>query len=86
VPGAVSSTANSIDSAGDVVYAWTDSTGLHHGALCIGCASPGRKYHKFDDPKGADGTYGDGINDHGLIVGVYFTNGGATAEGFKATY
>ena len=81
VPGAVSSYPHGIDLAGDVVFSWTDSTGIFHGAL-----RTGGKYYKFDDPKGTDGTYGDGINDHRLVVGVYHTNGGGTAEGFKATY
>jgi hypothetical protein len=81
VPGAVSSYAHGIDSAGDVVFSWTDSSGIFHGAL-----RTGGKVYKFDDPKGTDGTYGDGINDHRVVVGVYHTNGGSTAEGFKATY
>lgn len=81
MPGAVSSYAHAIDAAGDVVYSWTDSTGLYHGVL-----RTGGKYYKFADPKGTNGTYGDGINDHQLVVGVYHNNGGNTAGGFKATY
>jgi hypothetical protein len=81
VPGAVSSFPHGIDTAGDVVYSWTDSTGVYHGAL-----RTGGKYYKFDDPKGTNGTYGDGINDHNLVVGVYHTSGGSVAEGFKASY
>jgi hypothetical protein len=81
VPGAVGSYAHGIDLAGDVVYSWTDSTGVFHGAL-----RTGGKYYKFNDPKGTDGTYGDGINDNHLVVGVYHTSGGAVAEGFKAAY
>jgi hypothetical protein len=63
------------------VYSWTDPAGVFHGAL-----RTGGKYYKFNDPKGTDGTYGDGINDNHLVVGVYHTSGGAVAEGFKATY
>jgi len=89
VPGALNTYAHGIDSAGDVVFNWDDSTtGLPpHGALCTNCWSKtSRKYYKFDDPKGTAGTTANGINDHGLIVGVYLTNGGAGFEGFKATY
>src|SRR5262249_33938219 len=81
VPGAVSSYPHGIDLAGDVVFSWTDSSGLFHGALLMS-----GKYYKFNDPKGTEGTYGDGINDNRVVVGVIHTNGGANAEGFKATY
>ena len=81
VPGATGSYIHGINTAGDVVYSWTDNNGVFHGAL-----RTGGKYYKFNDPKGTDGTYGDGINDNHLVVGVYHIDSGATAEGFKATY
>jgi hypothetical protein len=83
VPGAVNTWAHAIDSAGDVVFTWQGSpTGPYQGALCTQCTSTSRKYYKFDDPKGTS-TFGNGINDHKLVVGNY---NAAESEGFKATY
>jgi hypothetical protein len=81
VPGATGSYAHGINLAGDVVYSWTDTSGIFHGAL-----HTGGKYYKFNDPKGTDGTYGDGINDNHQVVGVYHIDGGSVAEGFQASY
>jgi len=87
VPGAVNTYAHAIDSAGDVVYSWQDSKYVYHGAMCTKCTSSGRKYYKFDDPKGAGEDWGaaDGINDHKLIGGCY-SNKHNVDFGFKATY
>lgn len=83
VPGAVSSYAHSIDTEGDVVFVWYDSaSNIGHGALRT--VKDG-KFHRLDDPKGAQGTRADGINDHGLIVGNYTTIDNVL-YGFKATY
>jgi probable HAF family extracellular repeat protein len=80
VPASIFSVPTGIDSAGDVVMWWYDSTNIHHAALF----SKG-KYYKFDDPLGASGTVADGINDHRLIVGVFHPTS-STAEGYQATY
>jgi uncharacterized membrane protein len=85
VPDAASSWAHLIDTAGDIVYRWTDSAGITHGALCTKCTSNGRKYYKFDDPKGSN-LRADGINDHRTIVGRFIPTKSSEFEGFKATY
>lgn len=79
VPDAVASFANGLDSAGDVVYEWLDSTHAAHGALLRG-----GRYYKFDYPK-AVFTYG-GINDKNTIVGWYQTNISGPVSGYRATY
>jgi uncharacterized membrane protein len=79
VPGAVQSIPNALDNAGAVVFSWEDSSGNFHGALL-----QGKNFHTFDDPKAQGATYGNGIDDHGVIVGSYF-DGGST-WGFKAKY
>ena len=80
VPDAVASFANDLDSAGDVVYEWLDSSHVAHGALL-----QGGKYYKFDYPK-ATFTYGGGINDKSSIVGWYQTSNTGAVSGYKATY
>jgi probable HAF family extracellular repeat protein len=82
VPKSISSYPQGIDSAGDLVFSWNDFNGKFHGAL----RTAGGTFFKFDDPKGATGTYGEGINDHHVIVGLYQTKAGAAAQGFKASY
>jgi len=85
VPDAVNSYAHEIDTAGDIVYRWTDSSGNGHGALCTKCTRHGRKYYKFDDPKG-NNLRADGINDHQTIVGRFVDTVSGEFEGFTATY
>jgi uncharacterized membrane protein len=82
VPGSISSYPRGIDSAGDVVLSWTDAAGKFHGALRVA----GGTIYKFDDPKGTRGTDAEGINDHGLVVGLFLTSRNGSAEGFKAIY
>jgi hypothetical protein len=80
VPGAVSSFPQKIDTAGDIAYIWSDSTGSAHGALRMG-----GNYYKFSHPKGTN-THADGINDHRVIVGRFLPTGKSTYVAFKATY
>jgi probable HAF family extracellular repeat protein len=80
IPGAISTIPTGIDSFGDVVMWWYNSTETHQAALY----SNG-KYYTFDDPNGTDGTVADGINDHQLIVGLYHPSSN-TAEGYQATF
>jgi uncharacterized membrane protein len=80
VPSAVSSFANDLDSAGDVVYQWFDSMHVSHGALL-----QAGNYYKFDYPK-AVLTYGGGINDKSTIVGWYQISNTGAVSGYKATY
>lgn len=80
VPGALASFASDLNSAGDVVYEWLDSSHAAHGALL-----QAGKYYKFDYPK-AVFTYGGGINDKSTIVGWYQISNTGPVSGFKATY
>lgn len=80
VPGAIASFANDLNSAGDVVYEWFDSSHVAHGALL-----QDEKYYKFDYPK-AVFTYGGGINDKSTIVGWYQISNTGPVSGYKATY
>jgi uncharacterized membrane protein len=80
VPSAVASFASDLDSVGDVVYEWLDSSHLAHGALL-----KAGKYYKFDYPK-AVFTYGGGINDKSTIVGWYQISNTGAVSGYKATY
>jgi uncharacterized membrane protein len=80
VPGAVASFANDLDTAGDVVYEWLDSSHAAHGALL-----QAGKYYKFDYPN-AVFTYGGGINDKSTIVGWYQISNTGPVSGYKATY
>jgi probable HAF family extracellular repeat protein len=79
VPGATNSYIHRIDAAGDLVYSWQDSSGTFHGAALVA-----GKFTKFDAP-GCSQTYGDGINDHQIIVGVCEKSNG-TNIGFYVTY
>ena len=63
VPGASGTWVSGIDTAGDVVGYYIDSSQVHHGFLL----SSGI-YTTIDDPSG-DETYLYGINDNGKIVG-----------------
>jgi len=80
VPGAIASFASDLNSAGDVVYEWLDSSHEAHGALLQAA-----KYYKFDYPK-AVFTYGGGINDKSTIVGWYQISNTGAVSGYKATY
>jgi uncharacterized membrane protein len=80
VPGAIASFANDINSAGDVVYQFFDSSHVSHGALL-----QTGKYYKFNYPK-AVFTYGGGINDKSTIVGWYQISNTGPVSGLKATY
>jgi hypothetical protein len=80
VPDAIASFANDINSAGDVVYEWVDSSHAAHGALL-----QAGNYYKFDYPKSIF-TYGGGINDRHAIVGWYQVSNTGPVSGYKATY
>jgi hypothetical protein len=56
-----------------------DAAGATHGFLL----SHGH-YTTLDDPAGTAGTYAEGMNDQGDIVGFYFDTNGL-AHGFLAT-
>jgi len=58
--------ANGINSAGQVVGGYRDSSGRIHGFLYSG-----RAYVTIDDPLASTVTEARGINDTGLIVGYY---------------
>ena len=62
-PGAVSTAAMGIDTAGDIVGGFVDGSGLTHGFLLSGVV-----YTQLDCP-GANRTVAYGINDVGQIVG-----------------
>ena len=81
VPGATNTYAHGIDSNDDVVFSWQDTSNSFHGALLMN-----RTFYKFDDPAGcSNGTYGDGINDHKIIVGACDTSS-TTGNGFYVIY
>ena len=80
VPGSIASFATDINSAGDVVYQFFDSSHVSHGALL-----QAGKYYKFNYPK-AVFTYGGGINDKSTIVGWYQISYTGPVSGYKATY
>ena len=80
VPGAIASFATDINSAGDVVYQFFDSSHVSHGALL-----QAGKYYKFDYPK-AVFTYGGGLNDRNALVGWYQTSNTSPVSGYKVTY
>jgi len=62
-PGATGTIAGNVDTAGDIVGVWTDSSYSYHGFLL----SNGL-YTSIDYP-GATNTFTSGINDNGQIVG-----------------
>ncbi len=80
VPGAVNSYIHDINSAGDIVYSWTDSSGNYHGAARIS-----GKITTFDAPGCSGGTFADGINDHHIIVGACH-QAGSNSVGFYVQY
>ena len=81
VPGAAQTYVHSINSAGDIVFSWDDSSGNSFGALLMG-----KKFYTFSDPKGPDYTRPDGINDKREIVGRYEPTGAQFEQSFTATY
>ncbi len=81
VPDAPTGSAvQSINSTGDRVYQWGDSSGAVHGALFHA-----GKYYKFDYPQSVF-TSANGINDKSLIVGPYQAKSNGPYSGYKATY
>jgi hypothetical protein len=68
-PGAVSSTASTVNPSGAVVGAYTDSGGVTHGYLLY--------HHTFVtiDFPGSTFTFAGGNNPEGDIVGIYFSGG-----------
>jgi hypothetical protein len=78
VPGATDSFIHSVNIRGAAVYSWEDSRNLSHSAL----RTPEGRYTKFDFPGAVGGTFADGINEDGVIVGVFLT--ATTAHGFIA--
>jgi probable HAF family extracellular repeat protein len=81
VPDAPTGSAvQSINSAGDRVYQWGDSSGAAHGALFHAGT-----YYKFDYPESVF-TSANGINDKSLIVGLYEAKSNGPSSGYKATF
>jgi uncharacterized membrane protein len=68
-PEAIFTNPFGVNSAGDIVGQYTDSSGVGHGFLLSGGT-----YTSFDFP-GAVDTFAAGINDAGEIVGVYCLTG-----------
>jgi uncharacterized membrane protein len=66
-PGAISTVANGIDTAGDIVGQFTDSSFDLHGFLLSGGV-----YTQLDVPGASHGTVAYGINDVGQVVGGVF--------------
>jgi probable HAF family extracellular repeat protein len=79
VPGASNSLAMDLDNADDVVYQWFDQQYQPHGELL-----KGGTYYEFNYPKSM-GTYGLGINDEKVVVGLYAPDNDYQG-GFVATY
>ena len=65
VPGAIQSSGLGINTSGDIVGDYQDSSGNYHGFLY-----DGSRYTTIDYP-GSVATYAWDINDSGLIVGTY---------------
>jgi probable HAF family extracellular repeat protein len=64
-PGAAFTIASAINSRGDIVGYYSDTSGVYHGFLLSGGT-----YTSIDEP-GATATEANGINDAGEIVGIY---------------
>lgn len=80
VPGALQSSAHSINKSGNIVYTWFDYYGVEHGAIL-----EGGSYYIFDFPE-SPSTRADGLTDSNLIVGRYLQTGSTTLfDGFKGT-
>ena len=77
--GTTGTIARIVNNKGDVAGAYFNSSGLEVGFL-----RHSGKYYDVKDPKGANGTRPDGLNDQVEIVGRYVTSSNATV-GFKAT-
>jgi hypothetical protein len=79
VPGAASTYAQGINTAGDIVFFWFDPYGVAHSAL-----KKGNAYYVFDFPNGS-GTIARGINDSNLLVGSYDPAGQSVPELYYGT-
>ena len=78
VPAATDSFIHGVNLFGAAAYSYTDATGVFHGAL----RTPSGSFAKFDAPGATNGTFGDGVNDFGVVVGVF--RDATTAHGFIA--
>jgi uncharacterized membrane protein len=74
-PGAIDTSAEGINNAGQIVGWVYDRIGTH------GFLKDGANFTKFDFP-GAQSTYAEGINDRGQITGYYYD--GTSYHGFLA--
>ncbi|MGH9643275.1 MAG: hypothetical protein ACRD3Q_12740 [Terriglobales bacterium] len=83
VPGAAQSVVHGINNKGDLDYTIFDSSSNRHGVLYQATSG---NFTQFDDPKGANTTRADGINDKDKMVGRYSPSSGTPANaGFKCT-
>jgi hypothetical protein len=84
VPGAMDSTAEGINTLGDVVLYWDQA----QGAPINGALRHNNKYYKFFVPGGKKETLPFGINDKHVIVGAYSLGGiyDIHVLGFIATF
>jgi hypothetical protein len=83
VPGASESVIHGINNSGDLDYTIFDSSSNRHGVLYQAATGV---FTQFDDPKGANTTRADGINDSDEMVGRYSPASGTPANaGFKCT-
>jgi len=77
--GTTGMVAHAVNNKGDVTGTYYDSAGNVHGWLFHA-----GKYQDINDPKGADDSRSDGINDSIELVGRYSTTLGGASLGFKA--
>jgi uncharacterized membrane protein len=78
--GVVMTHAFGINSRGDIVGSYVDSTGVEHGYVLLG--GIGGTFVQLDYPR-ALGTRANGINASGDIVGYYYAPPGASGESMK---
>lgn len=80
-PGSQQSEPLGINNLGDVNFASFVSSTKAHGSLLHGGT-----YYTFNYPKAAD-TYGEGLNDKGMMVGTYWVkNLNGPSSGYVAAY
>jgi probable HAF family extracellular repeat protein len=83
VPGAAGTVTHGVNNQGDINFTIFDSSSNRHGVLYQAATGV---FTQFDDPKGANTTRADGINDTDVMVGRYSPASGTPANaGFKCT-
>ncbi len=82
-PGFTNNAIHGINNNGDLNYTVFDASQNRHGMLYQAATGA---FTQFDDPKGANTTRADGINDTDVMVGRYSPASGTPANaGFKCT-